>query len=92
MPLGDRTGPMGQGPMTGRRMGSCTGYNATGYSNCGFGRGFGRGFKRRAFWAYNESPVQSQEYQKPSKEEILNNLKAEKEEIDKAIKELEKKE
>ena len=26
MPGFDRTGPMGDGPMTGRRMGRCTGY------------------------------------------------------------------
>ena len=27
MPRGDGTGPMGMGPMTGRGMGYCTGYN-----------------------------------------------------------------
>lgn len=45
MPRGDGTGPMGQGPMTGRAMGWCAGTNAPGYANPGFGgRGAGRGF------------------------------------------------
>lgn len=48
--FGDRTGPMGQGPMTGRGAGYCAGYDRPGYANpvsgrrVGFGRGwFGRG-------------------------------------------------
>ncbi len=53
MPGGDRTGPMGAGPVTGRGAGYCAGYNMPGYMNPvwgrnfgqgGFGRGFGRGF------------------------------------------------
>lgn len=54
MPWGDRTGPWGAGPMTGRGFGFCAGYPAPGYLNpagYGFGRwGRGRGFRRR-FWA-----------------------------------------
>ena len=42
MPGGDRTGPMGQGPMTGRAAGYCTGFPAPGYANALPGRGFGR--------------------------------------------------
>ncbi|MBD3354586.1 hypothetical protein GF361_01215 [Candidatus Woesearchaeota archaeon] len=49
MPQGDRTGPNGQGPMTGRGMGFCNGFSAPGYANPGFGRG--RGFGRAT--AYN---------------------------------------
>ena len=41
MPGGDRTGPMGMGPMTGRAAGYCAGYPAPGYMNPGFGRGGG---------------------------------------------------
>lgn len=47
MPRGDTTGPMGQGPMTGRAAGFCAGYNVPGYGNTvpagrgGFGRGCG---------------------------------------------------
>lgn len=44
MPFGDGTGPLGQGPMTGRGLGYCTGFNRAGYSYPGRGRGwFGRG-------------------------------------------------
>jgi hypothetical protein len=43
MPFGNRTGPQGLGPMTGRGMGFCAGYPAPGYANPIPGRGFGRG-------------------------------------------------
>ncbi|MDA3792089.1 MAG: DUF5320 domain-containing protein [Elusimicrobia bacterium] len=44
MPLGDRTGPVGAGPMTGRGAGYCAGYDVPGYMNPAAGRGaFGRG-------------------------------------------------
>jgi hypothetical protein len=44
MPRGDRTGPMGLGPMTGRAAGYCAGSNMPGYMNPGPGRGsWGRG-------------------------------------------------
>ena len=49
MPAGDRTGPLGQGPRTGRASGFCSGYNTPGYATSpggGMGRGFGRGFGR----------------------------------------------
>jgi hypothetical protein len=102
MPRGDRTGPNGLGPMTGRRMGFCAGNNNPGYMNSGFGygrgagygRGFGRGFGRAGYGRiYSEPlPVQEREYGEPSKAEQLKELKAEKKEIDKAIEELEKKE
>ncbi|BBB31831.1 conserved hypothetical protein [Thermotomaculum hydrothermale] len=59
MPFGDGTGPLGQGPMTGRGLGYCAGNNAPGrfggfgrgfgYGR-GWGRGFGRGFGRG--WGY----------------------------------------
>jgi len=44
MPRGDRTGPAGLGPMTGRAAGFCAGYDVPGYMNPGWGRGRGRGF------------------------------------------------
>ena len=47
MPRGDRTGPMGMGPMTGRGAGYCNGFAEPGYTNpVGFARGFGCGFGR----------------------------------------------
>lgn len=49
MPRGNRTGPEGRGPMTGRAMGFCAGYNEPGYTSnapaMGYGRGMGRGFR-----------------------------------------------
>ncbi|MDD2512757.1 MAG: DUF5320 family protein [Proteiniphilum sp.] len=44
MPSGDRTGPMGQGPRTGRARGYCSGFDAPGYED-GFShnRGWGAG-------------------------------------------------
>jgi hypothetical protein len=46
MPGGDRTGPLGLGPRTGRGAGYCRGYGMAGFANpiFGGGRGFGRGF------------------------------------------------
>jgi hypothetical protein len=62
VPRGDRTGPWGQGPMTGRAAGYCAGYPVPGFMNPipGFGRkgGFGRGRRGRGrgfgrgWWAY----------------------------------------
>ena len=43
MPGGDRTGPMGQGPVTGRGLGFCTGYESAGFTK-GAGYGSGRRF------------------------------------------------
>jgi len=43
MPRGDRTGPMGMGPMSGRAAGFCAGNELQGYANPGPGRGFGMG-------------------------------------------------
>jgi hypothetical protein len=44
MPGGDRTGPMGMGPMTGRAAGYCAGYPVPGYMDPIPGRGFGPGW------------------------------------------------
>ena len=43
MPGGDRSGPMGQGPVTGRGLGFCTGYESAGFTK-GAGYGSGRRF------------------------------------------------
>jgi hypothetical protein len=43
MPGGDRTGPLGMGPMTGRAAGYCAGYRVPGFMNPMGGRGFGGG-------------------------------------------------
>ena len=41
MPGGDRTGPAGMGPMTGRAAGYCAGYPVGGFMNPVGGRGYG---------------------------------------------------
>ena len=52
MPGGNKTGPDGRGPMTGRRMGYCNdnehpgSFNSNSNRSFGFGRGGGRGFGR----------------------------------------------
>jgi hypothetical protein len=68
----DGTGPNGMGPLTGRGMGPC----GSGFRR-GFGRGFNRGYDRR--------------YMEPmtlTKEEQIKILEAEKQEIEKQLKEL----
>ncbi len=73
MPRGDRTGPAGFGPMTGRAAGFCAGYSVPGYMNpipgrAGVGSGRGRrnwyyatgltGRQRAAMgWAPGQPPV-----------------------------------
>ena len=56
MPGGDRTGPMGMGPMTGRGAGYCAGFPVGGFANPAAGYGF-RGGRRgggrgRRNWFY----------------------------------------
>ncbi len=78
MPFGDRTGPLGLGPMTGRAMGYCAGYAVPGFMNpwpgFGRGRGFwgrGRGWRRFAFVAPAAvTPVYQQPYQLTKEEEL----------------------
>jgi len=59
MPKGDRTGPGAMGPLTGRGLGYCAGYDAPGYARgvnfgrglgLGWGPGGGRGRGRGWFW------------------------------------------
>ena len=56
MPGGDRTAPVGMGPMTGRAAGYCAGHSVPGFVNpvpgggfWGWGRGGGRGWRN---WYY----------------------------------------
>ncbi|NLO41704.1 MAG: DUF5320 domain-containing protein [Bacteroidales bacterium] len=54
MPRGDGTGPAGMGRLTGRKAGFCSGFNAPGFMNAGFGRmmpfGRNRRFKRTSWF------------------------------------------
>lgn len=93
MPGGDRTGPMGHGPMTGRGLGLCAGYSSPGYSNPGYGqghgrgwgRGFGRGYWRRGrgFWgrSYYPEPYYQPAPTKEEKKYLENIVKGLEEEI-----------
>ena len=53
MPRGDRMGPEGMGPGTGRGAGFCNGFDRPGFMNpspgYGAGNGFRRGFHRERF-------------------------------------------
>ena len=75
MPGLDQTGPLGQGPFTGRGLGYCTGYNDPGYANPG-SRGFGRGFGWRRWNMPVERvvPVYPAQPQQPTKEQEVTML------------------
>lgn len=47
MPGGDRSGPLGKGPRTGRAVGFCAGFGIPGYNNSTFGQLSGGGRGRR---------------------------------------------
>ena len=74
MPGQDRTGPMGQGPLTGRGLGPCGG---------GFRCGVGRGFKRMQF-------MQPRVITESEEKEMLNRelkvIEEEKKEIEQRLK------
>lgn len=102
MPSGDRTGPMGQGPRTGRMLGYCSGYDTPGFSSntgtrmrrsFGFGRGRGRGYgfgwKNIDQNNYPE-PKQSFNESEIGKEEQISMLKAQAESLSKTLKDIEK--
>jgi len=76
MPNKDRTGPQGQGPMTGRQMGNCNGAEP----NVGRGLARGRGFGRGRFLATAPTELTEAEEKKI--------LEAEKQEIEKRLKEI----
>lgn len=94
MPRGDKTGPMGQGMMSGRKMGPCAGYNTPGFmGGRGFGNGFGRGGGRGCRWngagfgyRWNQVPVQNE------KEMLKNEAEALKARLDEITKRLEENE
>ena len=93
MPRGDRTGPAGCGPMTGRNLGYCAGYPHPGVmapappmGRQGFGRG-GRGYRHMYHatglpgWAragYYPAP--------PTQEEQVEDLKAYAEDLEDELK------
>ncbi|MHB0878209.1 MAG: DUF5320 domain-containing protein [Anaerolineae bacterium] len=52
MPRGDRTGPEGMGPRTGRAAGFCAGYDVPGYANARVGWGLGGSRRGHRHWFY----------------------------------------
>lgn len=95
MPRGDKTGPSGAGPMTGRLAGYCAGYSVPGYMNprFGYGRGWGRAFCRgrgRGWYAYPPPYLRAVRPPTPEQEVIdlknyHKNLVAEKVDLEKEI-------
>ncbi|MBF0102322.1 MAG: DUF5320 domain-containing protein [Desulfobacterales bacterium] len=79
MPRGDGTGPMGQGPMSGKGFGNCSGYQARGFGRgAGYGKGFGYGFCNRAgFFSVPSSERETIVLQEESEllQNRLNNIK-----------------
>ena len=76
MPGGDRTGPLGEGAMTGRQLGYGAGFDSPGFTQrIGFGRGRGRGFglgagfRNRNFYR-NTQPISSEPELIQIKEEV----------------------
>jgi hypothetical protein len=57
MPGGGRTGPMAQGPMTGRAAGYCAGFGVPGYVNPLPGRRLSRGWGRGFRWRHWYCPI-----------------------------------
>ena len=88
MPQGDRTGPNGQGPMTGRRMGFCSGSNTPGCMNSGFGRGLGRGRGFGRQQAFMQPQVITESQEKEMLKQELEAITAEQTEIQARLKDI----
>ena len=100
MPWGDGTGPLGFGPRTGRGLGFCSGFNSPGFIKGpgwgfgrGWGRGFGRGFWMRWRWRMRGYPWWASVYIPVyyTKEQEIEELKAEREAIREELKVIEQK-
>jgi hypothetical protein len=96
MPGGDRTGPLGQGSLTGRGLGQCGAGLRRGLGfRRGFGIGLGRGFRWRMLAPtptevdYTTEPVNlNKTDEKKILEAELKEVKTEMQEIEKRLKEL----
>ncbi|MFO7736121.1 MAG: DUF5320 domain-containing protein [bacterium] len=100
MPRGDRTGPAGQGRMTGRGMGFCAGYDVPGYENWGFGPGrgfrggYGRGMGRGRMPVYSDQTSAQSSSADIEKERVKMETESLKQQLDylaKKVEELEEK-
>jgi hypothetical protein len=82
MPGGDGTGPMGAGPMTGRRMGQCTGFVGV-----GLGRGRRMGNRNR-FYAGGFANFPQQVQPVMTKEQQLQLLQQEAQNLEEDLKDI----
>lgn len=105
MPGGDKSGPAGMGPRTGRAMGYCSGYRSPGFANPGFGRGrgmgmrfgrgHGRGFRHRYYttgvpgWAAGPYWQDAPAPEYLTKEQELQELKNEADHLQSTLKNIE---
>ncbi len=88
MPGMDKTGPSGQGPLTGRGLGPCGAGARRGFGR-GMGRGFGMGSRRFALSGQGVQPVVLSEVdEKKILEQELKELDLDKQEVEKRLKEL----
>ena len=62
MPRGDRTGPMGMGPMTGRGAGYCAGYDVPGFMNNLYGYPGWPAAGAPSVYAYGRFPFLANQY------------------------------
>ncbi len=78
MPNFDKTGPAGQGPMTGRGMGACAGVQQSGGMGRGRGMGFGGGMGgcKRGFFVNSEVSLEDQEKFLENRLKAVQKLKA----------------
>jgi len=82
MPRQDGTGPMGQGPMTGRGMGNCSPQGRRGFGQGqGQGQGQGRGWRR--WFGFS-----NQQVSQPTKEEEIGETKSNIQEMEQEIKDM----
>lgn len=104
MPSGDRTGPMGQGSMTGRGFGFCNENETLGFEKgfgglgrrwgrgFGFGRGAGgrRGLGRRNLRNWSLSGLEAKRQWIPDREEEIKMLKSQAEALKNTQKDIER--
>ena len=101
MPGGDRTGPLGGGPRTGRGLGYCAGNEQPGYASAppygGWGRGFrghvvgfgGRGWRNRFYDTGRYRWERGAYAAPPSPQEMdIESLKTQAQELNDALKKI----
>ena len=91
MPRGNRMGPDGMGPMSGRGLGYCADYNRPGFANdfprcgAGFGRGYNRFSGRGLGWNRVNNDYTASIPKAYSKEDELTLLKQQSEDLQNAL-------